>query len=396
MVPAPQSVYACAAQQSATYGSTPLSTGDPDTRTAAGGQLRVCAWPGPSIRPDNPYTWLVHAPMAELGVRLSEYRRWSLGSLACDVLHVHWPESAFWGRIAGSGLVAKVLCARLVLWQIDRVRSRGGILAWTAHNIEPHMEMDGRTIRIWRRFFRSFCERVDLVLSLTRSAQTQLLDAYPDLRGRVHAVLPHPHYRTAYPPPVPRTTARLRLQLPTTGRILCSLGFMRPNKGLDELIEVFRACAAADDLLVLGGACEAPYLSRLEQLRDGDARIRLLPRRLDEETMATILAASDGFVLNHRRILNSGSLLLALSFNQRVLVRAQGSVMELAAEVGRNWVETFDGPLDEETLRRFLDSLDAGAGPGIVPLDHLEPARIAAATVEQYRLALAARGHAAS
>lgn len=334
--------------------------------------------------------------MTGLGVQLSEYRRWDLRPLGCDVLHVHWPESAFWGRVANSAIAAKALCAQLALWQIDRVHARGGILVWTAHNIEPHMEMDERTTRVWRRFFRSFRERVDLVLSLTRSAQLQLLDAYPDLIDRVHAVIPHPYYRTAYPTPIPRATARERLGLPAAGRILCSLGFMRPNKGLDELISVFRGCAGADELLVLGGACEAPYLRQLEQLRDGDARVRLLPDRLDEETMAIVLAASDGFVLNHRRILNSGSLLLALSFNRRVLVRAQGSVMELAAEVGRNWVETFDKALDDGTLRRFLDSLDAGAGPvpGTAPLDHLEPALIAAATVEQYRRALAARGRA--
>lgn len=336
--------------------------------------------------------------MRRLGVQLTEYRRWGLRPLQCDVLHMHWPESVFWGRVANTGVAARAICARLALWQIDRVRACGGILVWTAHNIEPHMEMDERSERVWQRYFGSFRERVDLVLSLTRSAQAQLLEAYPDLEGRLHAVVPHPHYRTAYPGPMPRTAARERLGLPADACILCSLGFMRPNKGLDDLINVFRRCAGADELLVLGGACDAPYLQQLEQLRDGDARVRLLPERLDEAMMATILAASDGFVLNHQRILNSGSLLLALSFNRRVLVRAQGSVAELAAEVGRDWVETFDEALDDATLRRFLDGLDTGAGsvPDIVPLDHYEPELIAAATVAQYRRALAAHGHEAS
>jgi beta-1,4-mannosyltransferase len=336
--------------------------------------------------------------MMARGVQVREYRRWSLHVPDCDVLHVHWPESVFWGRVAGMGGLAKELCARMTLAKIDRVRRRNGILAWTAHNLAPHAAMDGAGAMTWRRYFSAFLDRVDLVISLTRTAEQALLKTYPQLQACHHAVVPHPHYRTAYPPPMARPVARAALGLPAGGTVIYSIGYMRPSKGLDTLITAFRACARDEEMLVIAGGADPDYADRLRHLAGDDGRVRIMARHLDDQQVTALVSAADGFVLNHQTVLNSGSLLLALSFDRPVLARLQGSLTEFAGMVGPDWVTPLDGPIEPAPLRAFLDSLQRRPDQGRAPLAALDPDAISMATLEQYSRALASRrtGNAAA
>ena len=49
-------------------------------------------------------------------------------------------------------------------------------------------------------------------------------------------------------------------------------------------------------------------------------------------------------------IMHSGSAMLALSFNKPVLVPARGSLPELQARVGAEWVRTYEGELTPAVL----------------------------------------------
>lgn len=354
--------------------------------------IRVCAWPGPSDRRSNPYTWLIHAPMSAHGVRLDEYDRWALRQPACDVFHAHWPENAFWGRIAHLGPAAKEVCARLSLARMRNVRRRGGILVWTAHNLAPHGSMSESTAQVWHRYFDAFRQQVDLVISMTHAARERLLESYPDLADRRHVVIPHPHYRAAYPPPVEKAAARRALGLRGDGRLICAIGYMRRYKGLTQLIRAFRAVARPEDGLLLGGDCPEDYLAALDRNREGDERVRIIPRRISDDEVAAIFSAADGCVVNHQTLLNSGGLMLALSFDCPVLARAHGSISELARSLGERWIATFDGDLDGPVLARFLNGQASGLQRRqIAPLDSLDPLVISASTVQEYRQSLARR-----
>src|SRR5690606_36704830 len=98
--------------------------------------------------------------------------------------------------------------------------------------------------------------------------------------------------------------------------------------------------------------------------------------------ITALVSAADGFVLNHQAVLNSGSLLLALSFDRPVLARLQGSLTELAEMVGPDWVTPLDEPI-EPALRAFLDSLQRRPELGQAPLSVLDPYAISMATLEQ-------------
>ena len=62
------------------------------------------------------------------------------------------------------------------------------------------------------------------------------------------------------------------------------------------------------------------------------------------------LPATDLVVLPYRDILNSGSAVLALSFDRPVLVPRRGSLGDLQNHVGRQWVRTYEGDIGAAEL----------------------------------------------
>ena len=90
----------------------------------------------------------------------------------------------------------------------------------------------------------------------------------------------------------------------------------------------------------------------------------------DAEVARTVCAA-DLMVLPFSQILNSGSALLALSFNVPILVPAQGTLIELAELVGPEWVRTYPDTLTPEILADALQWA-AQPRPTPAPLDHFD------------------------
>jgi hypothetical protein len=101
--------------------------------------LNIVACPGLSDRANNPYTWLTHEPMSRLGgARISEFSFYRPLPADAQILHVHWPERIFWGRVSGVHPFLSSLFARRMLSAADAIHRRGGFVVWTAHNIMPH------------------------------------------------------------------------------------------------------------------------------------------------------------------------------------------------------------------------------------------------------------------
>ena len=75
---------------------------------------------------------------------------------------------------------------------------------------------------------------------------------------------------------------------------------------------------------------------------------------LPSEQVAAHLAAADVIALPYRAILNSGSALYALSVGRPVIAPQLGSLPELAAEAGTDWVEFYEGEFSAEKLRSAL------------------------------------------
>ncbi|HLA64708.1 MAG TPA: glycosyltransferase [Rhodothermales bacterium] len=342
--------------------------------------LRVLAWPADGNRTGNPYNALLAEGLRARGVTVDEFTPRRLFRGRYDVWHAHWPEGGMGRGGTVRALAGAAMTLALALW----ARARGTSVMWTVHNLKAH---DAAHPQIERAFWRAWARAVDGSLHLSEVGRHVALTRFPALRGKPSFVVPHPHYRTAYPAAPPKAEARARLGLPPDARVLVFVGHVAPYKNVPALVRAFRDLDASGTRLVVAGRPSTEALGQeVQEAAGDDSRVVLRLHRLTEADLATVIGAADVVALPYAEVLNSGAALLALSLDRPVLVPAAGSMTDLRAALGPDWVRLFDAPLDAADLADTLAAVTRPDRPTHAPLDRFAPDAVAADTLAVYRV----------
>src|SRR5581483_9462322 len=109
--------------------------------------------------------------------------------------------------------------------------------------------------------------------------------------------------------------ARAELGLPANALVYLFLGFIKPYKGVEELIEAFRRMDGAPlRLLIVGKPLDDETRRRVEALAVRDARIHTYIDYVPDERLQVYMNAADVSVFPFRKMHTSGSMHLAMSF----------------------------------------------------------------------------------
>jgi glycosyltransferase involved in cell wall biosynthesis len=346
--------------------------------------MNVLAWPAFDNKTGNPYTRLLYeAVEAEGDVSVREFTPRAAMRGDHDVWHVHWPDDflSYASPLTATAYVA----AELALMAL--ARQRGTRLVWTIHDLGPH-----ESPHPWleRLFWPLFLPMVDGYITLSEHAREAALRRFPRLSMVPGAVVPHGHYRPAYPDPVPAETARRRLGLSADAPVIAYVGRIRPYKNVDRLIEAFGALDRPDArLLVTGNPANRAVEDTVRRAARSDDRVRLDLRFVPTDEMPDVLGAADLVALPYEDIMHSGSALLALSFDRPVLVPAAGAMHELQDDVGADWVQTYEGALTATVLDAALTAAREADRAARAPLDHRAWGALARQTAALYERVLA-------
>jgi glycosyltransferase involved in cell wall biosynthesis len=214
---------------------------------------------------------------------------------------------------------------------------------------------------------------VDAVIHPSLAGQAAVEARYPELAARPHAVVRMGHFRGAYPAHVSREEARAGFGIARDARVLTFLGLVRPYKNVPHLIRTVRSLPPETGavLLVAGEPLTPELEAAVRAAADEDPRIRLSLRHVPDEDVQRYLLAADLVVLPFTDITNSGSALLALSFDRPILLPGIGAMGELQSLVGAEWVRTYDGELTGSTLCQAIAwAVQRPQGPpNLEPLD---------------------------
>lgn len=304
--------------------------------------MRILAWPNDST---NPYTPLLYSNMGP-GVQVEEFSARKLLH-RYDVWHIHWPESLL--NIRSASKAAYKLAGFFAA--IDFLRWRGTKIVWTMHNFKAHEALHPS---LEARFWRQFIPRVDGAISLSETGLRMAEAKFPALRDLPTAVIPHGHYRDEYPPST--VEGRDALDIPSKARVILFFGAVRAYKNVDALVRAFRDVTTPEALLyVVGRPNTASLTEAILKEASLDSRVRIAFEFIKTEDVSKYMQVADLVVLPYRAILNSGSALLALSFNRPVLVPDLGAMGDLRNDFGDAWVRTFSGDIDARTLEGGLD-----------------------------------------
>ena len=270
-------------------------------------------------------------------------------------VHLQWPERVLDAPQPADAV--RALARLLTLVSIARLR--GARVLLTVHNLHSHSARHPRLERILWRIVARLTTDVHL---MEAAAAEDVFRAHPRLRSARRHVIPHGNYLPLTDGAPSREAARAALGIPPDACLLVAFGFLRGYKGVEDLLDAFRGYDGAGTRLIVAGRVRDPRLAdRLRASASRDPRVTLMPEFLSDEELSRVIRAADGVVLPYHRVLNSGSLLLALSLGRPVLVPRTSTFTALAERIGPEWIRHFDAPLDSGDLARLAGDPPAGA-----------------------------------
>jgi beta-1,4-mannosyltransferase len=276
----------------------------------------------------NPYQRLLHAALAEHGVRTFPGRPtpwWVWRRRAdYDVIHLHWVEFLL---NRGGGRPLAVAAFLSVVTSLGLARLLGKRVVWTVHNTRSH---NATYPRLEAALFRAVARLSDVLVVHTESSAA-------DVRARLPAdgrtvVIPHGNYIGAYPPAAEdRAATRARYGLRDDDVVLLAFGQIRPYK---RLLRTARAVRELDDerlrVVVVGAEKDRAEAQRLRAVAAGEPRIVLDARHVPDAEVSALHAMADACVAPYVSDFASGVLLLGLSYGLPVLAPPDGTASELA------------------------------------------------------------------
>ena len=246
-------------------------------------------------------------------------------------------------------------------------------LVLTAHDVLPREPRPGQ-LAAQRRLY----ERMDAVVVHSEHGRRRLTDELGLAREHVH-VIPHgvlrPWEGFSDARPGDGAEPQGRAALPpefreVEGPVVLFLGLLRPYKGLDVLLEAWRASTAEERRAGMGGAelwivgmprmeLDPLYAAARAAERAGAGRVRLLPRFVSGVETGAFMRRASLAVLPYREIDQSGVLFTALGAGKPLLLSDAGGFPEVAATGAARTVRAGD----PEALAAALSELlgDSGA-----------------------------------
>ena len=292
----------------------------------------------------NPYQQFLYGRAWEHGIAPIPLRRLEdLAELptpaqlqARVALHLHWTNKILAGALSEADAAARIDGFTATL---DPFLVAGGQLVWTVHNTLPHGD---RMAAAEARLQQAIVDRATVVHVLAERTPELVRDWFTIPSDRLLHV-PHPSYQGAYADLVGRNEARYRLDIHADEVVYAMVGAIRAYKGVDLVLDAFDTLVASDAapgrsrrLLVAGPPGDEPEVIEFLERARHHPRVWLAAQRVPDERIATLLRAADLAIFPYRRSLNSGALLLALTYGLPVVAAETGALAELVTPaVGR-------------------------------------------------------------
>jgi len=342
--------------------------------------LRVVGWPAFRNKTLNPYNWLLYSAIQKHNIQIIEFSIQQILFGQYDIVHIHWPE----GYLSQKNTIAALLKTILVFLLLGIAKMRKAKILWTIHNLTPHNKYHPHLTRAFWIFFPFL---IDGYISLSNSANRLICSKYPSLNNKKQLVLRFGNgdYLNVYPNTITKTNARKILDLPQNAFVFLFIGTIAPYKNVAQLMKCFYEVDGEENILLIAGKPDTTIVSsQLEHLKERDPRTRLYLQFIPDGELQVFLNSADLVVFPFQDILNSGSVVLSLSFKKPVLLPEMGSLVDLQEIIGPHWIYTYRDKFSSAQLLKTRDLIKA-LGHQEIDLKPLSWGEIAVETVGFYK-----------
>jgi len=255
--------------------------------------------------PANPYQILLKQELNKLGVRVIgnpplSLLRLLIGRDGLDVVHVHWPHGTYKTTLQFLHVLIVLIAYRILKNNV----------VWTVH------ELDAYESRHPRRdaWFRSVVMKLSRRLIVHGEHTRQVLIEHHDYRRPID-VARHPSYIGWYKDEVTREQARAKLGLPDDARVYLYFGYIKPYKGVEDLIQAFGQISVDGAILLIAGKpLDETIKQEVESMAATDSRVRTFLGYIADDGIQDFFRSADVVVFPFKNTQTSGSLMLAMSY----------------------------------------------------------------------------------
>lgn len=281
----------------------------------------------PDWREGVPYQQLLGDALARCGVgvdylrgyrRVLPFTRLTRGR-PCDLLHLHWPEAYYPPKHDGWDWF------RDLRFPLDiALAARHRALVMTAHNLHAHNRGAERGAL---RNYRAALHAARAIVAHSETAKSVLQDVHGIPLERVH-VIPHGDLSVTVGSALTREAARKRLGWGDE-KVCVMFGTVEPYKGIEEVLEYWRAGISGIRLVIAGKPASPEYRTAISRAAEGSRDIVLQLQRLPDDDLRCLLSAADCVLFNYRAIFTSGAACLARSYGVPILIPSRLATVDL-------------------------------------------------------------------
>lgn len=235
------------------------------------------------------------------------------------LVHLNWFENL---DDTSKSSMWKSYLRKLVV--LSAIRLGGKKLVWTMHNRLSHEKKSGK---LSQKLTGKLIRQADAILIHSKVSEDILRSEYPKLTAQI-AHIPHPDFIDVYPhssKPKKETSTKLQLLF---------IGAVKPYKNIELLIEAVSKFENKVELLIAGNPVSQAYKKELEELAKNNPSIELRLEFIPDQELPELISDSDLLILPYsiESSLNSGTVILALSYGRTVICPRIGTVDDLKDE----------------------------------------------------------------
>lgn len=277
-----------------------------------------------------------------------------------DVLHLHWTHPYFiFGNLSkfeNTPLqkIFSTVASVFFVFQIYLSSFFCSTIVWTVHNRVNH-ERQYESLDLWvSNQLASIVDTVQVWDTNTKKEISSLLD----IPNNKIISVPHGNYSPIYNPANDRRLRRdISSKIDSKKRLFLYFGRIREYKQVPKLLLTWKNLDTSDAQIIIAGSSKDEELT--EQIRSigkDDDGIILDLRYIPDEEVPAYFTACDVAVFPYKKIFNSGSVLLAMTFGIPFVAPNMGSIPSV--DPGSNFIYDPTGHGVQDALTRALSADD--------------------------------------
>ena len=221
-----------------------------------------------------------------------------------NYVHLHWPDTILSHN--GIWFEIRFLIFKFLIFFFVILKKK---IIWTTHNIQSHNTKNKLNEK---RFWKFFLDKISYAIYPLPA----LKEAHINNNQFKKMIIPFGPYKRLTKNKSVVNSIKSEINYDPKKKYFLCFGYLRPYKGYETLIDLFDKMDSNYQLLIYGKPYDKKYAERLKP----NNNVKIIKRFINDNEFPALFEISEASILNYTHISNSGSIRLALTYDQPIIL----------------------------------------------------------------------------